>query len=74
MKKDVRIGVIGSGGRGGVARQAHKPGRGSRIVACCDISDKALEQNREWYGADLFTTQDPKKLLRQDLDAVFVCP
>ena len=29
---DLHIGVIGSGGRGNLARNAHKPGEGSRIV------------------------------------------
>lgn len=70
--KDLRIGVIGSGGRGGLATHAHKPGKGSRVVACCDVNEQALEMNRQWYGSDIFTTRDYRKLLRQDLDAVFV--
>jgi len=70
---DLRVGVIGSGGRGGLARHAHKPGEGSQVVACCDISDKALEANRKWYGPRVFTTKEPRQLLRRKLDAVFVC-
>lgn len=69
---DLRIGVIGTGGRGGVARHAHSPGEGSRIVACCDIVDMHLESARGRYGADLFTTDDHRELLKQELDAVFV--
>ena len=69
---DLRIGVIGSGGRGGLARYAHRPGQGSRVVACCDIDEAVFERNRAWYGADIMTTTDYGELLAQDLDAVFV--
>ncbi|MBT3603663.1 MAG: gfo/Idh/MocA family oxidoreductase, partial [Candidatus Latescibacteria bacterium] len=55
---DLRIGVIGSGGRGGVARHAHQPEKGSRIVACCSIVDAQLVKNREAYGSGIFTTTD----------------
>ena len=65
---DLRIGVIGTGGRGGVARHAHKPGEGSRIVACCDTVDAHLEKGREKYGFDIFTTNDYRELLKQELD------
>jgi len=69
---DLKIGVIGSGGRGSLARYAHKPGKGSRVVACCDKLPQALDQNRTWYGDDIFTTYDYREILAQDLDAVFV--
>lgn len=70
--QDLRIGVIGSGGRGGLAAHAHRPGEGSRIVACCDLEDAVLARNRERYGADIFTTKDYRELLERELDAVFV--
>ncbi len=70
--KDLRIGVIGSGGRGTLARYAHQPGTGSRVLACCDPSPATLEHNRSWYGDDIFTTGDYRELLEQPLDAVFV--
>ncbi len=70
--QDLKIGVIGSGGRGGLARYAHTPGEGSQIVACCDLNPQTLEKNRESYGAQLFTTADYRLLLEQDLDAVFI--
>ena len=69
---DLRIGVIGSGGRGSLARYAHRPGEGARVVACCDVNEAAFERNRAWYGDDLFTTTDHRDLLARDLDAVFV--
>jgi len=69
----LRIGVIGAGGRGALARHAHKPDEGARIVACVDTNPAALERCREWYGPDVFTTADYRELLaRKDVDAVFV--
>jgi predicted dehydrogenase len=70
---DLKVGVIGSGGRGWLAQNAHKPDEGSRIVACCDINEKTLERNKNKYGDEIFTTQSPAALLKQDLDAVMIC-
>jgi predicted dehydrogenase len=69
---DLHIGVIGAGGRGTLAAYAHRPGAGSRIVACCDMEEATLQQCRDRYGADIFTTNDYQALLARDLDAVFV--
>ncbi|MBT3286579.1 MAG: Gfo/Idh/MocA family oxidoreductase [Victivallales bacterium] len=70
---DLRIGVIGAGGRGRLARHSHKPGEGSRLVAGCDIVPAALESFREFAGDDVFTCEDYRELLdRDDIDAVFV--
>ncbi|HNX26967.1 MAG TPA: Gfo/Idh/MocA family oxidoreductase [Phycisphaerae bacterium] len=70
---EVRIGVIGCGGRGAVAENAVLPGVGGRLVAGADILDSALKQFQEKYGADTFVTKDYRKLLeRKDIDAVFV--
>lgn len=73
MKGDLRIGIIGSGGRGGLAGHAHCPGSGSRVVACCDVNPAVVERNRAKYGDELFTAADYRELLGRDLDAVFVC-
>ena len=70
---DLQIGVIGAGGRGGLARHAHRPNQGSRVVACCDTDDDVLAQQKEEYGHDIFTTHDIDALLQQDIDAVFIC-
>lgn len=69
---ELLIGVIGTGGRGSLARHAHKPGEGSRVVACCDSVAAVSDQAREWYGADVRFTQDYHDLLVQDIDAVFI--
>lgn len=72
-KSDLRIGVIGSGGRGTILGQlAHRPGRGSRVVACCDVSPATLARNRDDYGSDLFVTSEVGALLERELDAVII--
>jgi predicted dehydrogenase len=70
--EDLKIGVIGSGGRGIIASHAHRPGEGSRVIACCDLNPQTLERNKEAYGCDLYVTHDYQELLKQDIDAVFV--
>ncbi len=70
---ELRIGVIGAGGRGRLAWNAHQPENGVRLVAGADISDKALDALKEKFGPDTFVTKDYRKLLdRKDIDAVFV--
>ena len=70
---DLRIGVLGVGGRGCLAALAHHPGEGSRLVAGADISPKALATFREKYGEDVFTTDDYRQVLaREDVEAVFI--
>ena len=70
---DLKIGVIGAGGRGYQASYAHKPGEGSRIVALCDTYAPHIVKARERYGNDVYATEDYKELLKQDLDVVFIC-
>ena len=70
---DLKIGVIGAGGRGKLAKHAHRPGQGSRITALCDTNPEALDERKAAYGGDAITTPDYRELLAADLDAVFVC-
>jgi predicted dehydrogenase len=74
MKNDgLRIGVIGCGGRGGLADHAHNPDENVRLVAGCDIRPEALEDFKEKYGPDAFLCEDYRELLEKaDVDAVFV--
>ena len=71
--KQLNIGVIGTGGRGRLARHAHKPEQGSVVVACCDVSEEVLEKTAEWYGDGVFVTREIGDLLGQELDAVMIC-
>ena len=72
---ELRIGVIGAGGRGRLTQSAHKPGNGSRVVALCDVRSEVFKDWQEFVGAKetLFLTDDERKRLeRKDVDAVFV--
>ena len=78
MKEDrcdpeLRLGVIGAGGRGSLADNAHKPDEGVRLAAGCDTHPPFLDAFKEKYKPD-FVTDDYRKLLdRDDIDAVFIC-
>ncbi len=73
MAKELKIGVIGAGGRGALAGHAHNPDNGVRLVAGADVNAKARDDFKEKYGPDAFVTPDYRKLLeRSDINAVFV--
>jgi hypothetical protein len=55
---DLLISVIGTGGRGTLTRHAHKPGAGSRVVACCDINEDMRARAQAWYGDQVFFARD----------------
>jgi predicted dehydrogenase len=69
---ELRIGIIGAGGRGGIGRYAHKPEQGVRVVAGADVNPKAFERFKQDFGDDVFTTDDYRRVLEQDIDAVFI--
>lgn len=78
---ELRIGIIGAGGRGCVAKNAHGVD-GGRVVAVCDTRPEALKHWDEYVDSQkhlftthekLYHTKDYRKLLdRKDVDAVFV--
>lgn len=73
MSDSLRIGVIGAGGRGALAKHAHRPEEGVRLVAGADVVPEVLAQFRESYGPDVVVTADYREMLRDaDLDACFV--
>jgi predicted dehydrogenase len=72
-KKELRIGVIGAGGRGCLARNAHRPENGVRVVAGTDINPAALARFKLDFGPDVFVTDDYRRLLAlKEIGAVFV--
>jgi predicted dehydrogenase len=65
--------VIGTWGRGLLAKYAHCPENGVRVIAGADTSSDALNKFKESFGEDVFVTGDYRELLkRNDVDAVFV--
>jgi len=71
--RDLRIGVIGAGNRGLLALNAHKPDKGSRIVAAADIHQPFLDAIKEKCSPDFLTADFRTLVAREDIDAVFVC-
>ncbi len=73
MQTQLRIGMIGVGGRGGLWRHWHQPAGRSVIAGGADISAEALEQFRTEHGGQPFVTSDYRELLaRPDIDAIAV--
>lgn len=70
---EVRIGVIGAAGRGGIAKHWHDPDGRSVVIGAADVSAGALDWFRENVNADGFVTQDHRELLdRKGIDAIAV--
>lgn len=61
--KQVRIGVIGVGGRGVLASAWHKPGGNSVVIAGADVSTTNLDKFKQELNPDAFTTQNYLTLL-----------
>jgi len=69
----LRIGVLGVRGRGGIAKHWHEPEGRSVVVAGMDISDDALEMFRKDVNPEARVTKESDELVQMDdLDAVAV--
>lgn len=69
----VRIGVIGTGNRGGQLVSATLPHNDAQIVALCDVFEPHLDKEAEKIGGTLDRYTDYRKMLeRDDIDAVLV--
>jgi predicted dehydrogenase len=69
----LRIGMIGVSGRGGLWRHWHDPEGRSVVVGGADVNPDYLESFRSANGTKPFTTTDYRELLaRSDVDAVAV--
>ena len=69
----LRIGMIGVSGRGGLWRTWHQPDGRSVVVAGADISQEKLDQFADRHGGNPYVTQDYSELLtRDDIDAIAV--
>ena len=54
-KADLRVGVVGFGARGGLARHAHKPGEGAAVTVVADPTERGKRRAREVIGEDVRT-------------------
>jgi len=70
---EVRIGIIGASGRGGMAKHWHNPGGDSIVVGAADVSEGALVWFKKNVNENGFVTKDHRELLdRKDIDAIAV--
>jgi predicted dehydrogenase len=69
----LRIGMIGVSGRGGLWRHWHEPWGRSVVVAGADVNPDCLDAFRTENGMSPFVTPDYRELLtRPDIDAIAV--
>ncbi|MFA9479322.1 Gfo/Idh/MocA family protein [Phycisphaerales bacterium AB-hyl4] len=69
----IRLGVIGAGGRGRIAKLAHRPEAGVEIAVACDTNEAVFDEYRQLCGSGLVTTHDWLEVVdRDDLDAIFI--
>ena len=70
---NIQVALIGAGGMGTGDAQTAKTVPGVKIVAACDLFDPRLEEAKNNFGTDIFTTRDYKEILaRKDIDAVII--
>lgn len=73
---DVRVAIIGLGGKGKGHIRQFRQLPGARIVALCDVDPRQLAaavKLTEEAGIDVFTTTDARRILdRSDVDAVII--
>ncbi|MEV0440512.1 Gfo/Idh/MocA family oxidoreductase [Streptomyces spectabilis] len=69
---DLRLGVLGYGLRGSLARTAHRPGAGARVTALAD-PDEAARTRAAQDLPGVRTAPDPREVIEApDVDAVLV--
>ena len=69
----VRLGVIGFGIQGHFDLQTALKVPGVQLAGICDLYTGRLQNAKELYGNELFTTREYKELLaRKDIDAVII--
>jgi predicted dehydrogenase len=70
----VRVGVIGYGVQGHFDLDTALKVPGVELGGICDLYTGRIENAKEKYGKDLYTTRNYKELLdRPDIDAVLIC-
>lgn len=68
---DLNIGIVGFGARSTLWREAHRPGRGSRVVAVCDLAERSRADARAVLP-EASVTDSLDELLASGIDAVMV--
>ena len=70
---NIQIALIGAGGMGTEDTKTALMVPGTQLVAVCDLYTGRLNDAKERWGKDLFTTKDYREILeRKDIDAVII--
>jgi predicted dehydrogenase len=70
----IRIGVIGYGVQGHFDLTTALKVPGVELAGICDLYTGRIDNAKEKFGKELFTTRNYQELLdRKDIDAVFIC-
>jgi predicted dehydrogenase len=70
----IRVGVVGYGVQGHFDLDTALKVPGVELAGICDLYMGRLENAKEKFGKDLYTTRNYKELLdRKDIDAVLIC-
>lgn len=71
MEKQLRLGIIGYGLRGNLARVFHQPKGQSIITGFCELLDERMDKFKNEVTTDCFFTKNWRELLtREDIDAI----
>src|SRR5690606_8514815 len=71
--KDLRFGLIGCGGLGGIDVTCLSKIDGASFVAYADVREEAAQARLDEFGGD-YATADADKLLDDDsIDAIYIC-
>ncbi|MFH8713162.1 Gfo/Idh/MocA family oxidoreductase [Streptomyces zaomyceticus] len=69
---DLRLGVLGYGLRGSIARTAHRPGAGARVTALADHDARARAEAAPAFPGARISTDHRRVVEDPDVDAVLV--
>jgi len=70
---NIQIALIGAGGMGMADARTSLKIPGVKLIAACDLYDGRLDEAKENWGKDIFTTKDYREILdRKDVDAVII--
>ncbi len=69
--RDITVGIVGYGARAALHEEVHRPGRGSRVSAVCDLAEAARAAAQEKFPGAL-VTESLDQVLASGVDAVMI--
>ncbi|BDZ65195.1 oxidoreductase [Agromyces mangrovi Wang et al. 2018] len=69
--RDITVGIVGFGARAALHEEVHRPGRGSRVTAVCDLAESARAAAQQTFP-DALVTSSLDEVLSHGVDAVMI--